>query len=184
MPDAPEFSQPIRIADLPADQAYAFALRPDAAGCAAIAARLGLRGLRKLRFAGTLAPLGRDDWQLRADLGATVVQDCVVTLAPVTTRIDEPVARSYLAAMPDLPEGEEIAMPADDTLEPLPAVLDLGAVMFEALALALPAYPHAEGVAPVRQSYAPPGAAPLAEEVEKPFAGLAALKGKLGRDEG
>jgi hypothetical protein len=44
--------------------------------------------VRKLRFIGTLEPEGAQDWRLTADLGATVVQPCVVTLAPVTTRLE------------------------------------------------------------------------------------------------
>ncbi len=79
------------------------------------------------------------DWRLEAKLGATVVQPCVVTAEPVTTRIDDPVTRRYLAQMPE-PQGDEVEMPEDDSAEPLPDVLDLSAVMAEALALALPLY--------------------------------------------
>ncbi len=41
------------------------------------------------------------------------------------------------------PTDDEAEMPEDDTAEPLPEVIDPGAVMFEALALALPDYPRA-----------------------------------------
>lgn len=169
----------LRIADLPPGGAVDIKLEPEASARTAIATALGIRAVRKLRLQGRLSPMGKADWRLDAVLGATVVQDCVVTLAPVTTRIDEPVERIYLANPPEAPDGDEVEMPEDDRVEALPAELDLGAVMTEALALALPAYPHAEGVAPLRQSFTEPGVAPLRDEDAKPFAGLAGLRNRL-----
>lgn len=174
----------LRIADLPPGGTVQIKLEPDAEARAAIAADLGIPAVRKLRLEGQLLPLGKADWQLKAMLGATVVQDCVVTLAPVTTRIDEPVERIYLADPPEVPEGDEVEMPDDDTVEALPAELDLGAIMTEALVLALPAYPHADGVEPLRQSFAEPGIEPMSDDAAKPFAGLAGLRDKLGKKDG
>ena len=77
---------------------------------------------------------GRPRLAAGGGLGATVTQACVVTLAPVITRIEETVTRRYLADMPE-PEGEEVEMPEDDSAEPLPVIIDPGAVMIEALAL-------------------------------------------------
>lgn len=157
-----------------------FAIRPDADGRKAIATDLDLLALRKLSFTGTLSPDGARDWRLDAKLGATVVQPCVVTLEPVTTRIDEPVVRRYLADMPALPEGDEVEMPEDDTAEPLPATIDLADIMREALALALPAFPRADGVEAVDISVTVPGAKPLTDADVKPFAALKSLKKKMG----
>ena len=151
-----------------------FDVTPDAEARAALAERLGILGLRKLRLSGQFVPEGKRDWRLDAELGATVVQACVVTQTPVTTRIDETVERRYLARMPDLPEGEEIEMP-DDTIEPLPATLDLGAVMAEALTLALPPWPRAEGAELGEHVHAEPGTRPMTDEDARPFAGLKAL---------
>ena len=156
----------------------AFDLRPDEATRSEIAARLDLLGLRKVSFAGEVAPAGSRDLQLEGKLGATVVQPCVVTGDPVTTRIDVPVVRHYLAEMEE-PEGDEVEMPEDDSAEPLPASIDLAAVMEEALVLALPDWPRAEGVEPVDMSVTEPGVAPMTEDDAKPFAGLKALKDKL-----
>ena len=157
-----------------------FALEPDAPSRAAIASELGIVGLKKLRFTGTLAPSGRRDVTLEADLGATVVQECVVTGAPVTTRIEEEVTRRYLSDWIE-PEGDEVEMPEDDSAEPLPAVIDVEAVMAEALALALPLFPRAEGVEPVEVSVAEPGQEPMTDEDAKPFAGLRALRDDLSK---
>ncbi len=184
MRNGPITSDSVRISDLSPAHHHAFALAPDADARAQIAAELGIKAVRKLRFAGRMTPQERDDWRLEADLGATVVQDCVVTLAPVTTRIDEAVTRTYLADPPPVPEGDEIEMPEDDAVEPLPRVLDLRAVMIEALALALPVYPHAEGVTPLRKTYTEPGRAALSDDDVKPFAGLAGLRDKLSGDDG
>ncbi len=174
------WSQLVRLAEA-GRRPQAVALAPDADARAALADRLGISAIRKLRLEGTLEPEGRRDWRLEAVLGATVVQPCVATLAPVSTRIDETVVRRYLAEMPDPPAGDEVEMPADDTDEPLPAVLDLGAVMAEALALALPAYPRAPGVTTGDALAGPPGARPLTDEEARPLAGLRRL---LDGDEG
>lgn len=161
--------QVIRLADPAPRLARDIDLRPDADACAALAGELGITSVRKLRLSGRLAPLGRTDWTLTATLGATVVQPCVVTLAPVTTRIEEEVRRRYVATLPDLAPGE-VEMP-DDEVEEMPATLDLTAVLAEALALALPQWPRAEGAA------LPPAAD---DPALRPFAGLDRL---LGRDE-
>lgn len=158
-----------------------FVLEPPAEVRRALADRLGILGLRKLRFAGRLEPQGRRDWQLTADLGATASQACVVTMAPVTSRIDEAVERTYLEEMPDLPEGEEVEMP-DDTVEQLPAALDLGAVMAEALALALPLWPRAEGVEMEERVFAEPGTRPMTDEDTRPFADLKNMMRRDGDD--
>jgi uncharacterized metal-binding protein YceD (DUF177 family) len=168
----------LRLADLPSRQSTAFVIEPDADERAALAAELGLSALRKLRFAGEMRPRGKRDWDLDGHLGATVVQPCVVTLDPVTTRIDEEVARRFRADMPEPPAGAEIEMPEDDSLEPLPETVDLGRVMAEALALAIPPYPRAGDSALGEAVFTEPGQAPMSDAEARPFAGLAALRGK------
>ena len=90
-------SHVLRLGDLPSRHPTDIVLEPEAPARAAIAEALGIQALRKMRLAVTLSPLGRRDWALDGTLGATVVQPCVVTLAPVTTRIEEPVRRRYLS---------------------------------------------------------------------------------------
>lgn len=169
---------PVRLAPPAPRQPVPFDLRPEAPARAALADELGITAVRKLAFVGTLVPVGRHDWTLTAQLGATVVQPCVVTLAPVTTRIDESVTRRFMADLP-APDPGETEMP-DDDVDDLPASLDLWQVLAESLALALPAWPRAEGVEAVDMTVAEPGAEPLAGEAARPFAGLAALRGTLG----
>ena len=176
MPQLPKSH--LRLADLATRKPTEFALAPTADERRAIAAELGIVGVRKLRFTGALTPQGRQDWSLSAELGATVVQDCVVTLAPVTTRIDENLTRSYLADMPEI-EAAEVEMPVDDTVEALPETLDLAQVMIEALALALPLYPRREDADLSDAVFAGPGVTPMSDDDAKPFAGLGALRESL-----
>lgn len=164
-----------------------FALRPDAQMLRAIQDDLGLHGLRKLAFEGTLEPDGREDWRLTARLGATAVQPCAVTLAPVTTRVDTDVVRMFVAQMPDAASDEEDEdgnpMIGDDTLEPLGREINLIAVASEALALALPDYPRAPDADLGAAVFTEPGKDPMTDETAKPFAALAGLKDKLGSQE-
>jgi uncharacterized metal-binding protein YceD (DUF177 family) len=149
-----------------------FAYAPDAATRDALAGELGLLSLPALRLTGEITPSRGDEMVLTARLEAKAIQACVVTLAPVPAHVDEDLRRRYV---PDLavPEADEIEMPADDTVETLPEVIDLAEIAAEALMLALPLYPRAPGAefAPVTQ--AAEGVQPLADEVRKPFADLA-----------
>ncbi len=183
----PEFDDPlaalslgpvVALGQLNARKTVAIALAPDAEMRARIAQALDIRSLRKFTFSGTLQPVGRRDWELRAHLGATVVQDCAVTLAPVTTRIDEAVTRRYLADMPQI-SALEMEMPEDDSVEPLGRSIDPGAVALEALMLALPPFPRAEGAELAPEGIlraAPDGAADAPDDRPRPFAALARLK--------
>lgn len=185
MPDTARKNEVYRVAALSPQRPYRFALTPGPEDLRAIASELGLFGLRKLRFEGTLTAEGRADWRLEAHLGATVTQPCVVSLAPVTTRLEEDVIRRFLHEWPPSEErGEEVQMPDDETIDPLGEEIDLRTVMLESLTLALPPYPRAEGVEPGRTQAIPPGAAPIEDEETKPFSALADLKRKLEGDGG
>lgn len=179
MPPAAALSHPLRVAALAARKPTRFDLKPDDATRAALATELEITAVHELRFKGELQPRGRSDWDLTGQLTAKVEQPCSVTLAPVITEISEPVRRRYLAEMPE-PEGDEVEAPEDDTQEALPDVIDPGIVATEALALALPMYPRADGAALDEAVFAAPGVAPLKDEDLRPFAGLASLAQKLG----
>ena len=176
------YSHPLRAAALSQRKPTRFDLRPDADARAAIASDLGLLALPALQLRGELTPAGRTDFVLTARLEADVVQACVVSLTPVAAHLAEPVARRYLAAWTE-PDAEESEVPSDDTAEPLGEVIDLGQVLTEALALALPLYPRAPGAAFTGQIAAEPGTEPLTDEKLRPFAGLADLFRKTGKNE-
>lgn len=181
MSQTPESAVILPVSDLRRAMGHPFLLEPDAAQRADLAADLGLLALRKLRFAGKIAPEGRKGWRLEATLGATVVQPCVVTLDPVTTRIDQPITRIFLPAEDiETPEpGSEVEVPEDDGPDVLGTEIDLGAVMAEALSLWLPAYPRKSDAELGEAVFAEEGVTPLAEADLKPFAALGALKQKM-----
>ena len=91
----------------------------------------------------------------------------MVTLAPVTTDLQEDVRRLFSPHVAT-PEADETEI-SDDETEPLGQFIDAEAIMAEALALALPLYPRAAGAhldaADPEENH----------EVRKPFAGLADL---------
>ncbi|WP_246022502.1 YceD family protein [Pararhodobacter zhoushanensis] len=163
-------AMPLRVSDLSARGGLSFRLTPTPEARAALAEELGILKIRKLSFQGSLRADGRNDWRLEGTLGATVLQACVVSAEPVSTRIDTAVTRHFVRDMPE-PTGAEYEIPEDDSLEPLGPVIDPGAIMVEALALALPDYPRADG------AEVPDSAVAEMEDIRpNPFAALAALK--------
>lgn len=168
----------LAIGQLPQHEQTEISRVPDAAWLDETAQALALLGLRKVRLRGEIGPdPSAEGWRLTARLGATVIQPCVRSLAPVRTRLELSVLRRYLKDLPE-PTGEEAEMPEDDSIEPLTARIDLGALMREEISLALPAFPRADGAeaAEVAVQAAPPGIAPLRDDDLKPFAALKKLR--------
>lgn len=172
-----------RLSDLSPRKPHRFNLTPDAPARARLAQELGISAIRKLSFEGVLQADGKSDWRLEARLGATVIQPCVVTLEPVTTRIDRAVIRRFIAGLSTPDEAEEFEMPQDETLEALPDEIDPSRIMAEALTLALPDYPRKQDAILETDNFAPPGVAPMSDEDAKPFAGLAGLRDKLDKSD-
>ncbi len=177
-PQPPTATTALRTASLSHRRPTAFHWQPGPGERAALAAKLGLISIDALDFRGAIHPEGRADFRLEGRLLAEVVQPCVVTLTPVPASLNETVLRRYLADHAE-PGGDEVEMPEDDSIEPLPATLDLTAVAIEALVLALPPYPRAPGASlgggTGAAAFGPPDAAPLRDDEMKPFAALAAL---------
>lgn len=171
-----------RIQTAGVHEPVAFDLKPTAEARSTLAGELGILGVKKLVFGGQVHPSGARDLTLKAKIGATVVQECVVTGDPVTTRIDEEVLRQYLADLPE-PGLAETEMPEDENADPLPEFLDLSEVMAEALALALPAWPRAPGVEPVDISVTEPGKKPMTDDDAKPFAALKSLTNPANKND-
>lgn len=178
------FSLKLEVSSLAGRKSRDVKITPSETEIAALIAYLGIQALRKVTLKGVLAPLGKRDWRLTAHLGATIVQPCVVTLAPVTTRIEEDIERIWRADLPEQAEaGSEEEMPEDTSEEQLGAVIDLGLVLSEALALTLPLYPRADGAHMEQNVFAAPGITPMRDEEARPFAGLAGLRDKLAKDD-
>ena len=179
----PPFLRPIPVRSLSRKRPLPFDIAPEPGEKPAIAAFLGLEALRDLRFRGELAPADDDGWRLEGRLQAEIVQNCVVTLAPVTGTIDQPVARDYVPEESfSLSSDMDLDPEAADDPDPFGATVDPGLLALESLALAIDPYPRAPGVPPAKFEATPPGAAPLADPDLKPFAKLAVLKEKFGED--
>lgn len=178
-PSLPIKDAVVQVRRLDASEAFAFDLVANQAARLEIAALLDFSEVKKARLSGKLIPVGRTDWEMRAKLGATVVQPCIITSQPVTTRIDQPVRRLFLRDYTFDTTGDEHEFDGDDETEPLPAEIDLAQILIESLALAAPDYPRAPGAKLSQTEFAAPGVTPLSDEDVKPFAGLAALRDKM-----
>ena len=180
LPPAP-FERPKEVERLRAHKAITFDEAPNEAEAEAIRQALGLRGLRKMRFEGELSPIGKRGWLVEGTLGASITQECVVTLDPVKTRIDTEVRLRFL---PDeLIEDDTPEDVLEDDVEPLGPIIDLGKVAVEALSLAMPDYPRSDAAELVHVTAEPEGAAPMKDEETKAFAGLEALREKMAGDD-
>jgi hypothetical protein len=143
----------------------------------ALAEFLDVERIDRLSLAGFIAPAPDDSWRVRGRLVAKVVQSCVVTLAPVRSRIETDVERLYVPAERLGPEHEVHVLPDEEDMpDPYADSIDPAALAVETLSLMIDPYPRADGAELDQHSFAPPGAEPLAEDAERPFAGLAVLK--------
>ena len=175
----PEFSRIVKVSQLANTSDYAFDEIPSETETTDLARLYDVISVRKMRFQGHISPFDDEGWLLEGKLGATVTQNCVITLERMRTRIDLDVRRLFVP-MPELGENEVLLDALhDDTLEPLGREIDLGLVATEALALAIPEYPRVEGAELPESRFAAPKATDIDEEAPKAFAGLAALKEKL-----
>ncbi len=171
-------SLPFRVATLSPRKPTRFDIVASPAQRSALAQELGLSRVDSLTFKGEIQPKGKHDYVIVADLNARIVQPCSISLQPVKTDISEAVRRTFLADFV-VPEGDELELTGDETIDPLPEVIDAGLVATEALVLAIPLYPRAPGAELGDASFAEPGVKPLDDADLKPFAGLAGLKAQL-----
>jgi uncharacterized metal-binding protein YceD (DUF177 family) len=164
-PPAPEFSRPIEIARLTRDGRH-FEITANPAERAALAKRFDLIALSRLAAVVRLEQIPGSLFRLTAELDADVTQACVVSLAPVQSRVEEAFSVLYGGGE----EAQEVNLDgAAETIEPIEnGVIDIGEAVAQQLSLALDPFPHAPGAeAPI-----PAGAA----KPPSPFQALAALK--------
>ncbi|PKQ06323.1 MAG: hypothetical protein CVT72_06920 [Alphaproteobacteria bacterium HGW-Alphaproteobacteria-11] len=175
----PEFSLKLAVKDVPpAGKSIEF--NADAETCAALARRFGILELQGLKGTVTVRPFRKQGLIADCRFEATVVQACVVTLDPVTQRIEESFTRRWLPEQPIEPgtaiEAREVLIEAEgeDAPEPMTGgAVDIGEAVAEELALAIEPYPRKAGVAYDLPSEAPEDAA---EERPNPFTVLEKLK--------
>lgn len=169
--DTPEFSRPVAVETV--KEEAAFAIEATLAERESLARRLGVvsvdslsADLRLIRLMGAMV-------RLEGRLAAEVTQSCVVTLAPVHSRIAAPLDRRYgpAEALADA-DAEDAGLDDDDVPEVLvDGVIDLGEAVSEQLALEIDPFPRAEGAEFPGYSSGPEPT----EVVKSPFAALGDL---------
>jgi uncharacterized metal-binding protein YceD (DUF177 family) len=165
----PAWSVPVTVAAVP-ETGRRLDLVADGTARDAIAKAAGLAALPRLEAGFDLTRHGAEGLRVVGRVSATVVQNCVVTLEPIESEIDEALDLVFLPEV--APATDAVDLHAFDTDEPPEAIrdgaIDLGAVATEFLLLGLDPYPRKPGA----MFEAPPAGDP----VSHPFAGLAALK--------
>ncbi|MGO9785477.1 MAG: YceD family protein [Stellaceae bacterium] len=164
-PPAPEFSRVIEVTRLTRDGRH-FEIAANPAERAALAKRFDLIAIGRLAAVVRLEQIPGGLYRLTAELDADVTQACVVSLAPVKSRVVEGFSVLYGGGG----EAHEVNLDgAAETIEPIEnGVIDIGEAVAQQLSLALDPFPHAPGA----EASIPVGSAkPLS-----PFQALAALK--------
>jgi len=166
-----EFSRIFEVDDLPEDgREVRIEAKPRERE--ALARRFGILSLDSVMADARLERAG-SAVRVSGRLDADVVQACVVTLEPVTAHIAEDFV--VLFERPDAPglaERVHLIDPDEEDMEILAgSAIDVGEVVAEQLALALPAYPRKPGAA-FRAYSTEPGDEKRAEKPVAPLSGL------------
>jgi hypothetical protein len=175
--EAPAWSFPVAVADVP-ETGRRVDIAADGATREAIAKTAGLAALPILSASFDLSRLGAEGLRLAGRVRATVVQNCVVTLEPIESTVDEAVDLVFVPDAPVVPDPDGLqAVDAEDPPETLQnGTVDLGAVATEFLFLGIDPYPRKPGAV----FDAPPADVPS----NRPFAALAVLKKSDGPKNG
>jgi uncharacterized metal-binding protein YceD (DUF177 family) len=142
---------------------------------AALVAALDLLALDKLEVRYRVIPRAGGRFHLTGQLRARVVQECGITLDPVTSDIDEKIDLEFWPGekSPEPAPGDHEALAVDE-LEPIENDrLAVGRVVFETLSAALDPFPRAEGAEFTWQDESA-----AQSQSDNPFAALARLKPK------
>ena len=171
------WSVPVVVAEVPEIGRHVD-LAPDEATRQAVARVADVIALPRLEASFDLTRHGAGGLRVDGRVSATAVQNCVVTLEPVQSEIDEPVNLVFRPEPGEQPDSQDGAASGgegfhglDDEEPPetlVSGVVDLGMLATEFLLLGIDPYPRKEGAV----FDAPPAGDPASH----PFAALAALK--------
>jgi Large ribosomal RNA subunit accumulation protein YceD len=152
----PPWSVPVAVDDVAAETGAHFELSADADARAAIAKVAGVRELPQLDATFDVMRQGEDGLHVVGRVSATVGQNCVVTLEPLVTGIEEDIDLLFSPPTPELesePEEDDESGKRSgrskrnlDGPEPLlRGTVDLGALATEFLILGIDPYPRKPG---------------------------------------
>jgi uncharacterized metal-binding protein YceD (DUF177 family) len=136
---------------------------------------LNLISIRKTSMSGRIIATAANQWHLKAKIGATIVQESVLSLKPVTTRIDDSVDRRIIKGRDNAVQKSELELNEDHFIE---HELDLGAIFFESIALSIPIFPKEKGESFEDKIFTAKGIDPLTDDRISPFFILNKLKEK------
>jgi uncharacterized metal-binding protein YceD (DUF177 family) len=184
----PEFSRPVAVDTLGPD-GKTFALAATADECAHLAERFGVDAVRRLEATVSVRPMKGGSVVVEGEAEAALTQQCVVTLAPVETRVTATFSLVYAEETGEDETATVIDIDPDAPDLPDPIVdgmVDVGEAVAEQIALGIDPFPRAEGA----EFHAPDADEAGGREADRPgggpggpFADLAALKNKLERDD-
>ncbi|MGE0055304.1 MAG: DUF177 domain-containing protein [Hyphomicrobium sp.] len=115
---------------------------------AEIASALKLSSLDALEARYRIISVAGGGWRLKGQVGAVVVQSCVVTLEPVASTIDEPFEVEFWRETSEPEGGEDKSVLEGPDVETLVGDdIPVGRIVFETLSSAIDPYPRKEGAA-------------------------------------
>jgi uncharacterized metal-binding protein YceD (DUF177 family) len=167
----PPWSLPVAVAEVP-ETGRRFDLAADAQSREAVAKVAAVPAVLRLKADFDLTRHGRDGLRVVGSVSATVEQNCVVTLEPMQSEIEEAIDLVFAPPPPspaDKTPREEPKVLGEDLEILRDGMVDLGAVATEFLILGIDPYPRKPGAV-----FDAPK--PEDEAVNRPFAALAALK--------
>ncbi|WP_026381124.1 YceD family protein [Afifella pfennigii] len=151
------FFKPLRLAEVPA-AGRTLKLEASTPERERIAEQLAVPSVAALTAELTIRPISADGYRLDGRLFGEVTRHCVVTLAPITEKVEEDVAvtlrpaETFERGGPAEPgerasrEAVEIAVESEEDTEPYSGnQVDLGALLVQYVALALDPHPRAPG---------------------------------------
>lgn len=174
----PELSRPLQVDKISAGGMAEHIVASDSER-KALAARFGLLGLSNFEAHLDIDHARGKMIAVTGSLKADVVQQCVVSLEPLTAHIEDNIdilfAPSRMLDVGANPiHTDEVEVEAPEPI--INGFIDLGELVSQHLAMALDPYPRKAGLKPVEVEI---GDANKSENIHNPFAKLAVLKEKL-----
>jgi len=177
-----EFSRPLSVADLGAATREEH-IEADASERRSLAERFAISAIDRLVADLRVGRIKRGSYvRVEGRLEAEVVQECVVTLEPVRSCIEEEFMLLFGGAESGEKENRTVVVTLEEEVEPIAdGLIDLGEAVVEQLALALPPYPRslaADRAGVPQAPETPEEGQDRGESANKPFSVLASLKRK------
>lgn len=170
------WSVPLDIETIP-DMGLRREIAASPEACAAVAKLADVRAVSQLKASFDLTRAG-EVVHVTGRVSVRVGQNCVVTLDPLDTDLDESIEVLFAPVPPEGSAASEERRRKVDEEPPEPLIdgmIDLGAIATEFLVLGIEPYPRKAGV-----EFTPPEVEP---DGPHPFAALEALKKHSGGDE-